>query len=93
MKTLEKVGVLSLAKIQALIGLIFGFVFGVFNLILEKVIEQPEQFGVEPLGANALLLGPLAGLIYGFLGGILIAFLYNVLAKLIGGIKLEFKEK
>ncbi|MEK6974075.1 MAG: hypothetical protein AABW41_02460 [Nanoarchaeota archaeon] len=97
MKTIEKIGVMSLAKIQALIGLIIGFLYGILLFIVEKI--DPSAFAQEntasqiPLGTMALFLGPVGGLVYGFLGGLLIAYLYNLLAKLIGGIKLEFKEK
>lgn len=97
MKTIEKIGVMSLAKIQALIGLIIGLFYGILLFIIEKI--DPSAFAQEnaasptPLGTMALFLGPVGGLVYGFLGGLLIAYLYNVLAKLIGGIKLEFKEK
>lgn len=96
MKSLEKIDVISLAKIQALIGLIFGFLYGVLVFISEKLVIPPTlnlDSNIQPIGAFAFLLGPLIGLIYGFLAGIFIAFFYNLFAKLVGGIKIELKEK
>ncbi|MBI2670853.1 DUF3566 domain-containing protein [Candidatus Woesearchaeota archaeon] len=98
MKTLEKMGILSLAKIQGLIGLILGLLYGIIIFTVEKI--DPNAFSqdlstekITPIGSLALVFGPVVGLIYGFLGGIIIASLYNTLAKLVGGIQLEFKEK
>ncbi len=93
MKTLEKVGVISLAKIEAVIGLILGFILGILNFVAEKFITPSKDLSIQPLGASVLIIGPLTGLVYGFLGGLVSGFLYNLLSKWIGGIKLEFKEK
>ena len=93
MKTLEKIDVISLAKIQALIGFILGFLFAILNFMVEKFTTLPKEMSIEPLGASLIIISPIIGLFYGFIGGLVIAFFYNTLSKFVGGIKLELKEK
>jgi len=95
---LKKIGVLSLAKIAGLFGVIYGLISGILVTILYaqavKVPEIASQLGViNQLGYSSIIVLPLLyGILY-FLAGIVTAFIYNLLAKYVGGIELEFKEK
>ncbi len=90
----KEMGVLSLAKIQALVmgavGLIIGLVYGVIlSISLAFTVSPLLGFG---LGLLFIIAMPLfyAGL--GFVFGALGAFLYNFIADKIGGVELKLKE-
>lgn len=91
MKTITKVGVLSIAKIQSLITGVIYFILGVIiNLLGRGSPELVQQTGLQT-GTMALVTYTLTGLIGGFIAGAVIALLYNLLAPRIGGIELELK--
>tara|TARA_Y100000310_G_C20658260_1_gene803204 strand:- start:1269 stop:1580 length:312 start_codon:yes stop_codon:yes gene_type:complete len=95
---LKKIGILSLGKIAGLFGVIYGLISGIlFLIILSRANQIPgltEQLGfIAQLGNSSIIVLPiLNGIIY-FLVGIIAAFLYNLIAKKIGGIELELDEK
>lgn len=93
MSIVEKIDPISLAKVQALIGFSVGIIFGLLIYVVEKAIPTSQQDTLPTYGSSILIIGPMAGLIYGFLGGLIIALLYNLFSKMVGGIKLTFKEK
>lgn len=95
---LKKIGVLSLAKIAGLFGIIYGLVSGILisfvysksEILASLNIELPQA--ITTLGYKSLIVLPiLDGILY-FIAGIILAFIYNVLAKKFGGVKLEFKK-
>ena len=92
MSILQRINPISLAYIQALIGFSMGLILGIIIFFLEKV--NPLVYSGDGLtyGYTILIISPIMGLLYGFIGGILIALLYNLFAKLIGGIKFTMKE-
>lgn len=91
MKTLTKIGVMSVAKIQALItGALYLLMGVIANIIGLKNPELIMGAGIQ-LGITALITYTLAGLIGGFVIGALIAYLYNLLAPRIGGIQIELR--
>ena len=92
MTEIKRVGVLSLAKIIGLIytviGLIVWLFMGCFMLI--GVMAQPT----ETPAAAIVMLGfvcfiPFFYGVMGFVGGAIIAAVYNLLASRIGGIEIE----
>jgi hypothetical protein len=97
---IKRVGVLSLAKVlgvlYAVIGLIIGFIVSVFSL-LGAFIGPITHGSPEPLlaalfGVGAIVLFPLMYGVIGFIGGLLVAAIYNGLAHSIGGVELEFEQ-
>lgn len=87
---LKRVGVLSSGVFGAVAGAIFGLIIAIFTATL-------GAFGANVLSssfaAGSLMMLIVVPLIYGFggfLGGVLNAAVYNVVAGLTGGIELEF---
>jgi len=88
MVVLKHIGVLSAAKIVALLGLVAGLVYGLFFSALMPLMPGISSFAA--MGAVALvIIGIIFGAIFGFIYGAVVAFLYNVFAGWIGGIELD----
>jgi hypothetical protein len=83
MATVRRVGVMSVGKI----GLVtYGLIAGVVGVLAALV----TLFTTGPLAALGLLIGiPIGYGVIGFLGGIFTAWLYNLVAGWVGGIKIE----
>ena len=94
MTELKKIGVLSLAKIQAVLMFIFGLIMAVLWLIVAKMIPAELltadiEVSFQPL---SLITIPIVYAIVGFIAGAIGALLYNLIAKWIGGIEIELKK-
>jgi len=82
---------MSVAKIQALItGALYLIMAVVANIVGIKSPEIIEAAGVQ-IGVKALISYVLAGFIGGFVIGAIIAYLYNLIAPKVGGIKIVLK--
>ena len=96
MQKLKKLGALSLGLIAALINLVMGLLLGIIQLI---ALNNPTIAGMflDPsvyiLGYWIILIYPLVYGIVGFISGLVLAWLYNLFAKLTGGIKIELVDK
>ncbi|MBN2112068.1 hypothetical protein JW707_03120 [Candidatus Woesearchaeota archaeon] len=91
MKTITKIGVMSVAKIQALLTGVMYLLMGLVATIVG--IRNPEiiqQAGLQA-GWGYVLTYTITGLVGGFILGLVIAYLYNLLAPKIGGIQIEIK--
>lgn len=95
---LKKVGILSLAKIAGLFGVIYGLISGILLSFIYSKSDLLASLGTElpttvtTLGYKSIIVLPiLNGIVY-FIAGIVLAFVYNLLASWIGGVKLEFKK-
>lgn len=77
----KKINPLSVAKIMAILFLIYAFVAAIISTIF-------DGFGVGMLIWNFIGI-PIASAISGFLSGFVSAFLYNLVVKMTGGIKFE----
>jgi len=89
---IKRIGVLSFSKMYALTMGIFGFIFG----ILIALLSLAESISEDPLlsmGIVAIVVLPLLYGLIGFVGGAFSAWLYNILAKWIGGVEIEFDAK
>ena len=83
MTTVRRVGVLSVGKITLVT---YGLVAGVFGVLFALITAFTEG----PLVALMVLIGaPIVYGIGGFLTGIFGAWLYNLVAGWVGGIKIE----
>lgn len=102
MTTVKSIGVLSLGKMMgglyALFGLLIGGFFALFGLLgllggLAASVESSDALGGVfaslVFGAGALLFFPVLYGLFGFLGGLLTALIYNLVAGLFGGVELE----
>jgi hypothetical protein len=93
---LKRVGVWSLAKLLAVTYGILGFVFGgIFSLVSYSMggLFPGESFFMNAgFSVVSFLLYPLIYAVVGLLGGALSAALYNIFARIAGGVRLEFDE-
>ena len=88
MSVLKHIGVLSAAKISALLGLVFGLVYAAFFSALLPMTPGLSSLG--NMGTAALIIGGLIfGAIGGFIYGAIVSFLYNVFAGWIGGVQID----
>lgn len=96
----KELEIFSVAKIYgaigALIGLILGLLFALIGLITSRVllfmpISQVSVTGpmVAFFSLAILLFTPIMYGVIGFISGAVCAFLYNVVASRIGGIKFQ----
>ena len=94
---LKKIGVWSFTKISTIVGFIAGILSVIFIAILIKLQSNITADQLAASGIPRLELTPSVALItlvyytaIGFIAGIVISLLYNLIAKWVGGIKLEF---
>lgn len=96
MQTIKKIGILSMAKVQAIISIILGFIIGIIYamaMVIAGAVSGSGAFGAMT-GLLALLsiIGfPIIYGIAGFVFGIITAAIYNLVAGWIGGIEIELK--
>lgn len=108
MKTvkIKRIGVLSLAKLYAVVMALFGLVVGVIYggvLMLVGLVAgaaQQQGQGAAPawVGGAGIMVGllmivfmPVIYGLMGFIGGALAAWFYNLAAGVVGGIELELE--
>ena len=93
MAKLKRVGVLSLAKFYTILMGIIGFIFGIFYAVI-IAMGVPDMYSGDPflsMGYLIILVLPIFYAIIGFIVGAISALLYNLVAKLVGGIDIEFE--
>jgi hypothetical protein len=98
---LKSVGVLSAGKIMGVLGAFGGLLGGAFMALfslLGGVIQQQGGHGnaVIPalfVGVGAIVFLPILYGIFGFIGGMIYALLYNLAAGVIGGLELEIESR
>lgn len=95
---LKRIGPLSLAKIMGIlyagIGLIIGFIVSAISLIATLVgSAMDSSMGAFPgvmFGIGSIFLFPLFYGGMGFLSGLLMSSLYNLVSRFTGGLELVF---
>ena len=98
MIVIKKIGVWSMIRLQALLGILIGFVVALGVLIISFLADSiaPVQDTAGSftfsLGPAALIIFPLVGLVSGVIIGFLTAFLFNVSARFTGGIEVRTEE-
>jgi hypothetical protein len=97
----RRIGVLSLAKIQgtlyALLGLIIGAFVSLFAIVGGAILGSMSSSGSTAFGfpgsmlfgAGAIILFPIMYGVIGFIAGLIIGGLYNLVAGMVGGVELE----
>ena len=87
MLTVKKIDVVSLATIFAVMYAILGFISGTIITLLSLLnIGKSENL---LFGVGSIILVPIIYGIMGAVGGALLALLYNIAAKWVGGIAIE----
>lgn len=90
---LTKIGVLSLGKIfgavYAVIGLILGVIITLTSLGMDSMMGTEGAFAGMQLGAGAIIIFPIIYGIMGFIGGIISAFIFNLVTRFTGGLEVE----
>lgn len=96
---IKRVGILSVAKIQAAImavfGLIIGVIYGLFFMMFGAIMmSQSGGSGMGGVLAGLLLMVgiPIMYGLIGFVAGAIGALIYNVAAGFAGGIELELED-
>lgn len=94
MKELKRFDVLSVGKVFGL----FGFVISIVQMVLLKLISTNTTFAMQ-YGINAsdftfqtIVLGIVSATVIYFVSGIVIAFIYNFVAKYVGGVMFEMND-
>ena len=87
--------VLSVGKVYALTLAFLGFIVVIFVAIIGSAFNAYDRGGLlgPSLGIASIILFPIIYGIIGFLAGIIGAAIYNLIAKLVGGIEIELKDK
>lgn len=94
MAKLKRIGVLSAAKLQAVLMAFVGLIAGIFYAIIGTTLG--EVTGSAGLGAGlgilAIIVVPILYATFGFIGGAIGAFLYNLVAGWVGGLEMDFEQ-
>ena len=90
---LNKIGVLSCGKMSGALYAVFGLIAGFFVAVGSMLGAAFGEGGIggAMLGVGAIVLLPIVYGIIGFIGGIIVAFFYNILAGFVGGIELDLE--
>ena len=96
---IRRVGVLSVAKITGIIAAAFGLIAGVLVFLagslggaaaaMNRGVEGQGLAMVAGMGVLAIVALPVIYGIFGFIGGAIQAFVYNVAARFVGGIRID----
>lgn len=91
---LRRLGVLSLAKVYAVLFAIFGLIMGIVVAITAVIAGSVVGFGWfgAGLGVLAIIVLPIMFALIGFIMGAVSAFLYNVVAGWVGGVEITFEQ-
>lgn len=93
---------MMMGAINAVMGLIGGVIVAIFaTAIMSIMSEVPNGFNSNGFnstgfgvlfGLGSIIAFPILGFIGGLIQGLIFAVIYNLLAPMIGGIKLRFQE-
>lgn len=94
---------LMLGKVNAIFGFLMGLLMGVLSLVssgilsgyLQTLSGTPVELieKTQQLGFIGLLFFLFLGIVTGFISGALAAVVYNAVAKMVGGLKVEVNEE
>jgi hypothetical protein len=91
MTKIRRFGVLSVGLLLAVIYALLGLIFGAIVSLIALAGAGPSRQGPDAIffGAGAVLITPILYGIMGFIGGVIAAGLYNLVARITGGIEVE----
>lgn len=96
---LVKIGVMSLAKVQAIAGVITGFLAGIMFTLASLTASGLSRssgtgFGsFAGFGAASIIIMPIMYGIGGFIAGIVGAWLFNLVLKITKGLEIDIKNE
>ena len=92
-RILRKIGVFSLGKIygviSAVMGLIFGAIITIMSLALGSVMGNNGGAADLIFGVGSIIVMPIFYGIFGFIAGLIVASIFNVVSGVIGGLEVE----
>lgn len=93
---IKRIGPVSCAKIAGILylvlGLIFGAIFSMASLAGALVSDTPGSAGFGALvGASSIVVFPILYGGFGFVMTLIMAWLYNVVAGIVGGVELDLQ--
>lgn len=95
---LKSIGVFSLAKMMAALNAVGGFIAGaflaLFGILGPGIAAAQSDAGAfigMLFGVGAIIFLPIMYGIMGFIGGAIMAFVYNLVAGIAGGVELELE--
>ncbi|MDB6095317.1 MAG: hypothetical protein JWM32_2879 [Verrucomicrobia bacterium] len=91
-RRIKRIAPLQLGKMLAILYGIMGLLGIPFFLIMTAVASQlpsEQRTGVMAMGAGFAIFFPVIYAVLGFIFGIIGAFIYNIVAKWVGGIEVE----
>ncbi len=104
MVVLKKIGVWSMAKLQAILMAFVGLIVGIITALVLSAIS-PKLAAIEGVNLEMLPISSITGIgfltiiaypiiygIIGLVGGAVGAWLYNLIARWVGGIEMEFEQ-
>lgn len=93
MVVVKSIGAVSAMKIQGILAAFFGLIIGAFLslfAVLGMASGSSELGALSALvGVGAIIIVPIFYGICGAIGGLIIALVYNVCAKVVGGLEVE----
>ena len=93
---LKRVGIWSLAKLLAVtygtLGFVFGGIFGLVSYSLGGLFPEKNLLLGAGLSLTSFIVYPLVYAVVGLIGGAFSAALYNIFAKIAGGVQVELTE-
>ena len=92
MQTIKKLGVMSVAKIEGVLGVVIGIIIGILVFIAGSAASAlTGASSVGSLGALSIIIFPIIYGIMLFIFGAIFAWVYNVIAGRIGGIQIDLE--
>jgi hypothetical protein len=91
-RRIKRIAPLQLGKMLAVVYGLIGLVVIPFFMIMSAVMPQmpaEQRAGFMALGMGFILFLPVMYAIIGFIGGLIGACIYNIVAKWVGGIEVE----
>ena len=97
MKKIVKIGTMSLAKIlggiYAVMGFVFGAIISLFFVLGGAVFSGQDGSSAGLFfGVGSIIILPIMYGLLGFIFGLFVGWLYNVIAKHVGGLKIELED-
>ncbi len=93
--TIKRIGPVSCGKVlgglYGLLGLIAGGIFSLISLVGASVAGSNEGLLAALFGVGAIIILPISYGVLGFIGGVISAALYNLVAGMFGGIEIEIQ--
>ena len=96
-KEISKINIMSAAKLMAAVYGALGLIGGLLVFLIAILsIAVGGGYGTSVIfalfmGIFLLIIYPIIGIVGGFIGGAVFAFIYNLAAGRFGGIKIELK--